>query len=180
MFVQPRAAKKGSKQGVSRSHGISGRTGIDKSQCRYIKELADRINSIESKLQSEDGLGHEDLEKFFAQERQRSSTGPVEEATRKRPYSSISGNEFSTPTTNNRQAPWPSESRGAQSESFANYTNASLAPEASPIKPDATPSKQTVASMDIPMPDDDDVPEVGDNILHEYVPLFMSNCCVTH
>ncbi|KAK0382824.1 hypothetical protein NLU13_9919 [Sarocladium strictum] len=139
----------------------------------YIKELADRINSIESKLQSEDGLGHEDLEKFFAQERQRSSTGPVDDASRKRPFSSISGNEFSTPTSNNRQAPWGSESRGPQPESFTNYTNASLAPQASPIKPDTTPSKQSVANMDIPMPDDEDVPEVGDNILHDYVTLIQ-------
>lgn len=139
----------------------------------YIKELADRINSIESKLQSEDGLGHEDLEKFFAQERQRSSTGPADEANRKRPYSSISGNDLHTPTSNHRQAPWGSESRGPQPDGFANYNNTSLAPQPSPIKQDATPVKPHVANMDIPMPDDEDVPEVGDNILHDYVTLIQ-------
>ena len=56
-------------------------------------------------------------------------------------------------------------------DAFGNYSNTSLAPQPSPIKPDATPVKPPVASMDITMPDDEDVPEVGDNILHEYVVL---------
>ncbi|KAM5346479.1 hypothetical protein ACJ41O_009484 [Fusarium nematophilum] len=134
----------------------------------YIKELADRIHSIENKLESEGGaLSQEDLDRLFVPDRPRQSQ--AEDANRKRPFSSISTNEFTTPS---RQTPWGSEHRIQPSpgaEGYTPYTNSSLAPQPSAIKPDATPSKPPVAAMDITMPDASEVPDIDEGILHSYL-----------
>jgi hypothetical protein len=76
----------------------------------YIKELADRINSIEGKLG-----GGADL---LASDSRRTSTEafsspmPLDDG-RKRPFSSISTETFTTPTAP-RQAAWPTEHRPIQ------------------------------------------------------------------
>ena len=82
---------------------------------RYIKELADRIHHIEGKLGGQsvsEALGLAGLP------RRESSGGfspaiPGDESSRKRPFSSISGDGFSTPS-NNRQTAWGSEPRPIQ------------------------------------------------------------------
>ena len=82
---------------------------------RYIKELADRIHHIEGKLGGQsvsEALGLAGLP------RRESSGGfspaiPGDESSRKRPFSSISGDGFSTPS-NNRQTAWGSEPRPTQ------------------------------------------------------------------
>lgn len=139
----------------------------------YIKELADRIHSIENKLESEGNLSQDDIDKLFATDRSRHSNG-LEDTTRKRPFSSISTGDFTTPNTV-RQAPWGSEPRSIQPASASgdtfgqDYGNSSLAPQPSPIKPDETPSKQPSAPADIPMVDGEDIPAVDEQSFHEYV-----------
>ncbi|OTA88266.1 hypothetical protein M434DRAFT_15087 [Hypoxylon sp. CO27-5] len=74
----------------------------------YIKELADRIHHIEGKLASEGGNVDNlpDIDYF-------GPSGQPEDNSRKRPYSSISGAEFATPTSS-RQGTWSSEPRQIQ------------------------------------------------------------------
>ncbi|OAQ73722.2 C6 finger domain-containing protein [Pochonia chlamydosporia 170] len=140
----------------------------------YIKELADRIHSIENKLESEGNLSQDDIDKLFATDRSRHSNG-LEESTRKRPFSSISAGDFTTPT-NARQAPWGSEPRSIQpapgpGEGFGQEynNNNALAPQPSPIKPEDTPSKQPATSTDVPMVDGEDIPAVDEQIFHEFL-----------
>ncbi|KAI5464779.1 hypothetical protein BGZ63DRAFT_421775 [Mariannaea sp. PMI_226] len=137
----------------------------------YIKELADRIHSIENKLESDGGLNQDDLDRLFAPERPRQNH-IQEDASRKRPFSTMSG-EFNTPGTT-RQTPWGSEHRSLQasagSDSYAApYTAGSLAPQPSAIKADETPSKPPVATMDITMTNDDEFPDIDEEILHSYL-----------
>ncbi|PNY28098.1 transcriptional regulatory protein [Tolypocladium capitatum] len=156
----------------------------------YIKELADRIHSIENKLESEGNLTQDDIDKLFASERPRSHSQVAgEDPSRKRPFSSISAGDFSTPTTA-RQAPWGSEPRpiqpaSASSESFANHgyaSNGTLAPQPSAIKHDGTPSKPPVASMDASVTDIDELPDFDERALQDYLatiqplyPILPSN-----
>lgn len=87
----------------------------------YIKELADRIHHIEGKLEGNnvDRGSMEGLELLTAGTRRVSIDlfsppgQQPEESSRKRPYSSISGGEFATPTSS-RQAAWSSEPRPIQ------------------------------------------------------------------
>ncbi|PHH86622.1 hypothetical protein CDD83_9977 [Cordyceps sp. RAO-2017] len=150
----------------------------------YIKELADRIHSIENKLESEGNLTQDEIDKLFAPDRPRSHGhgAPGEEMNRKRPFSSISTADLGTPPTT-RQAPWGSEPRptqpaSASSETFPHnlYTNNALAPQPSALKPDVTPSKPPVASMDASMADVDELPSIDEGILKDYLatiqPLF--------
>ncbi|KAK7428345.1 Glucose-responsive transcription factor [Neonectria magnoliae] len=151
----------------------------------YIKELADRIHSIEHKLENEGGLSQEEIDHLFVPERSRQNNVNGDDASRKRPFSSISG-EFTTPATT-RQTPWGSEHRSIQpssaaSDGYAPYSTGSLAPHPSAIKADATPSKPPVATMDIPMPDTDAVPDIQEDTLHSYLstvqpvyPILPSN-----
>ncbi|KAK8034667.1 hypothetical protein PG993_009662, partial [Apiospora rasikravindrae] len=94
----------------------------------YIKELADRINHIEGKLNSEGNHGDTTLSELLVSARRESSdifpggAAQSDEATRKRPYSSISGAEFGTPASS-RQPTWSTEPR--------------------PIQPYGTPSERT-------------------------------------
>ncbi|UKZ49963.1 hypothetical protein TrVGV298_004218 [Trichoderma virens] len=114
----------------------------------YIKELADRIHSIENKLESEG---------------------------RKRPFSSISATDFST-SAPPRQAPWGPESRplmptAASADGFTGptYANNSLAPQSSAIKTDSVPPKPPVASMDSQIEEAEEVPEIDEDSLHDYL-----------
>ncbi|KYK55178.1 binuclear Zn cluster-containing/DNA binding domain-containing protein [Drechmeria coniospora] len=131
----------------------------------YIKELADRIHSIENKLESEGNLTQDDIDKLFAPERPRSHSQTGEDGSRKRPFSSISTGEFSTPLTA-RQAPWGSEPRpiqpaSASSDHFASHgfaNNHALAPQPAAIKPDDTPSRPPMAPMDPSLAEADELP----------------------
>ncbi|KID92817.1 C6 finger domain-containing protein [Metarhizium guizhouense ARSEF 977] len=139
----------------------------------YIKELADRIHSIENKLESEGNLSQDDIDKLFATDRSRHSNG-LEDSTRKRPFSSISTGDYTTPTTV-RQAPWGSEARSAQPASgqgeglVQEYSNSSLAPQPTPIKPDETPTKPHAAPADVPMLDGEEVPAVDEQAFLEFL-----------
>lgn len=143
--------------------------------CSYIKELADRIHSIENKLESEGNLTQDEIDTLFASDRPRSHGhgAPGDDMSRKRPFSSISTGDVSTPVSA-RQAPWGSEPRpiqpaSASSESFAQqpYANHSLAPQPSAIKSDDTPSKPPVASMEASMTDVDELPSIDEASLKE-------------
>ncbi|KAF5009540.1 hypothetical protein FDECE_4252 [Fusarium decemcellulare] len=134
----------------------------------YIKELADRIHSIENKLESDGALSQDDIDRLFVPDRPRQSQG--DDSNRKRPFSSISTNDFTTPS---RQTPWGSEQRiqpspGA-SEPYHPYSTSSLAPQPTAIKNDETPSKPPVAAMDITMPDAGEVSDIDEAMLHSYL-----------
>lgn len=134
----------------------------------YIKELADRIHSIENKLESDGGLSQDDIDRLFVTDRPRQSQG--DDSARKRPFSSISTNEFATPS---RQTPWGSEHRiqasPGTSEAYASYDNSSLAPQPAPLKPESTPSKPPVAPMDVSMPDAHEAVDIDEGMLHRLV-----------
>ncbi|OAA70546.1 Fungal transcriptional regulatory protein [Cordyceps fumosorosea ARSEF 2679] len=137
----------------------------------YIKELADRINSIESKLESDGGVSQDEIDKLFSSERHRGTNGTtsVDDASRKRPYSSIS-NEFSTPAPN-RQAPWGSEPRSLPPDSAHSntyYHNSSLAPQPSAVND--TPSKPAHEEVDdLPMEDGEYVPNIDEGVLNDFL-----------
>ncbi|KFA65278.1 hypothetical protein S40285_02675 [Stachybotrys chlorohalonatus IBT 40285] len=146
----------------------------------YIKELADRIVNIEQKLvnDSEAAMGHDELERLFAPERSRgpNNSVPAEDANRKRPFSSISSGDFSTPAAT-RQTPWGSESRLMQPPSasiettFAtgSFGNSSLAPQPAALKVDEVSSKQDMLSTDINMAGNEEIQELDEGLLHEYL-----------
>ncbi|KAG6277341.1 hypothetical protein E4U48_001130 [Claviceps purpurea] len=112
----------------------------------YIKELADRIHSIENKLESDGNLSQDDIERLFTTDRSRPSNG-AEAATRKRPFSSISSRDLPA-TLPVRQTPWGSEPRTNQpalmveDSSDREYGHASLAPSATPINADEASAKE--------------------------------------
>ncbi|KAI1374473.1 hypothetical protein F4677DRAFT_170467 [Hypoxylon crocopeplum] len=122
----------------------------------YIKELADRIHHIEGKLASEGG-NVDPLAEILNGTRRDSadmfgSSGAPEDNSRKRPYSSISGADFATPTTP-RQTTWSSEPRSIQpyqtpSNIFRSpYSANGLAPQ--PLtKPDSGTPSRPGAPMD--------------------------------
>ncbi|KAF4345955.1 n-terminal binuclear zn cluster-containing protein [Fusarium beomiforme] len=134
----------------------------------YIKELADRIHSIENKLESDGGLSQDDIDRLFSTDRPRQSQG--EDSTRKRPFSSISTNEFVTPS---RQMPWGSDHRmqasPGTSEAYSSYNNNSLAPQPAPMRPDSTPSKPPVAAMDVTVPDAHETIDIDESMLQSYL-----------
>ncbi|KAF6812593.1 C6 finger domain-containing protein [Colletotrichum plurivorum] len=134
----------------------------------YIKELADRINSIEGKLEIQ---------------------SPSEDANRKRPFSSISSAELSTPAPT-RQAAWGADHRPLQpmttpSDRYQSspFSVNGLAPQPMPIKNDMQP-RPPVAPMDggvTDIPDIDQPRDVDDavydgylNIIQPYLP-FLPN-----
>jgi hypothetical protein len=135
---------------------------------RYIKELADRIHSIENKLESDGGLSQDDIDRLFVTDRPRQSQG--EDPSRKRPFSSISTNEFATPS---RQTPWGSEHRiqasPGTSDAYTSYDNSSLAPQPTALKPESAPSKPPVAPMDVSMPDAHEGVDIDEGMLHRLV-----------
>jgi hypothetical protein len=166
VFIQPCPAKERAEQRVRDFWPCQSGSAADKPG-RYIKELADRINSIESKLGSEGGINADDLEKILS-----SSRPPTEDATRKRPFSSISTGDASTPAQA-RQSLWGSGERPLQPVPSANddqdatpYNANSLAPEPSALKPDETRSKLP-SEGDLAMFDGEEVPEIDEGALHE-------------
>lgn len=142
---------------------------------RYIKELADRIHSIENKLESEGAgaLSQEDLDRLFSSNTERPRAQSNEDPSRKRPFSSISTGDFTMPAPP-RQTPWGSQPRPIQpsapsTDSYGTpYTASTLAPQPSPIvKLDNTPSKPPMAQMEITMPDVDVTPDIDEVALHK-------------
>ncbi|KAI0009162.1 hypothetical protein F4779DRAFT_384393 [Xylariaceae sp. FL0662B] len=158
----------------------------------YIKELADRIHHIEGKLASEGG-NVDTLTELLSGARRDSAdifppSGPTEENSRKRPYSSISGAEFGTPTSS-RQATWSSEPRPIQpyqtpsGGSRPSYSANGLAPQ--PLsKPDSGTPSRPPAVMDTMSLDlnHNGVPRELDegafngylNVVHPYFPLLAA------
>ncbi|KAH6605893.1 n-terminal binuclear zn cluster-containing dna binding domain-containing [Trichoderma cornu-damae] len=143
----------------------------------YIKELADRIHSIENKLESEGSLTQDEIDRLLTPGSHRAYNGlvPSDEAGRKRPFSGMSAGDFSTPAPP-RQAPWGPEPRPilpapASSDGFAGpgYVNTSLAPQPSAIKADSMPSKPPVASMDSQMVEAEEALEVDEDSQHDYL-----------
>ncbi|KAL2873276.1 Glucose-responsive transcription factor [Colletotrichum sp. CLE4] len=127
----------------------------------YIKELADRINSIEGKLEIQ---------------------SPGEDTSRKRPFSSISSTDLSTPAPQ-RQVAWGSDPRPLQpittpSDRYqpSPFATNGLAPQpmALPIKNDMQP-RPPVASMDGPvadMPDIDQARDVDEEVFNGYLTMI--------
>ena len=136
----------------------------------YIKELADRIHSIENKLDSEGGLSHEDLSTLFGDRSRLSNAG--EDSSKKRPYSSISGGEFESPAAQ-RQSPWASDHRpiqpatAQQDQPTTPYTNAMLAPQ--PVPPKTDGFQKSSGGGDVSMTGFEDVPELDDGVLQDYL-----------
>jgi hypothetical protein len=173
LFVQPHPSETRSQQRVRRFLRPC-EFSCSSPASRYIKELAERINSIESKLESEgSNLTHDEMERLFDSVRSNSQTANADDATRKRPFSSISTGDF-VPTAP-RQTAWGSDRAiqpsNGNPEGFntATYGNGSLAPEPTPIKPDDAPSKPPSAPVDEPMPDTEEVPDIDEGLLHEYL-----------
>ncbi|KAI1118606.1 hypothetical protein F5Y14DRAFT_446968 [Nemania sp. NC0429] len=122
----------------------------------YIKELADRIHHIEGKLASEGNL--DPLTELLGSSRRESSdifspSGDHDDGSRKRPYSSISGAEFSTPnpsrqgTLNSEPRPIQPYQTPANGSKGSSYSANGLAPQPLARSDAGTPSR-TVASLD--------------------------------
>ncbi|KAG5921688.1 hypothetical protein E4U42_005766 [Claviceps africana] len=139
----------------------------------YIKELADRIHSIENKLESDGNISQDDIEKLFVTDRSRHSIG-VEDASRKRPFSSISTRELAANMTI-RQAPWGSEPRSshailAAEDSLGHeYGNASLAPPATPITADEVPPRQAADHPNVGMEDAHEVLDIDEEAYQHFL-----------
>ena len=131
----------------------------------YIKELADRIHSIEHKLEAEGGgsLSQDDLDKLFGSSRSQH----LDDTSRKRPFSSISGDFSSTA----RQTPWgsmePRYLQPAAPGDGQHYPNDSLAPQPAPLKIDNSLMNSQAPDPDVTVPDADDVLDVDEEALHE-------------
>lgn len=140
----------------------------------YIKELADRIHSIENKLESEGSLTQDEIDRLLTPGSHRAYNGlaPPEEPGRKRTFSSISASDFNAAAP--RQAPWGPEPRPilpapASTDTFTGpgYANNSLAPQPAAVKAETAPPKPPVASMDSQVVDTEEVPEIEEDSLHE-------------
>lgn len=136
----------------------------------YIKELADRIHSIEGKLGGQavaDVLAGElatlprrDLAESFA------ASAPADES-RKRPFSHISSDQFSTPSPS-RQPAWPAEPRPAFSQQASYPANGlGLKPILPRESTSSTPSRPP--NMDVDVDVDVEVDVVPD-VVPEMVP----------
>lgn len=122
----------------------------------YIKELADRIHHIEGKLASEGGL--DPLTELLGGGRRESSdifspSGDQDDGSRKRPYSSISGADFSTPhpsrqgTLNSEPRPTQTYQTPTNGPKGPSYSANGLAPQ--PLaRSDADTPSRTAASLD--------------------------------
>ncbi|RYP85737.1 hypothetical protein DL769_000911 [Monosporascus sp. CRB-8-3] len=155
----------------------------------YIKELADRIHSIEGKLASEGG-NVDALSELLSGARRESSDifsppGQPDENGRKRPFSSISTGDFGTPG-GSRQATWNSESRPIQpfQPPRQPYSANGLAPQ--PLaKPDTDNPSRPAAVMDgltLDLDQNATVRELDDgaftgylNVVHQCYPLLAAS-----
>ncbi|KAF4780818.1 hypothetical protein HER10_EVM0002944 [Colletotrichum scovillei] len=150
----------------------------------YIKELADRINSIEGKLEIQsESLPPESMVNWTsAAAMLNSMSGPGEDTSRKRPFSSISSTDISTPVPQ-RQVAWGTEPRPLQpittpSDRYqpSPFATNGLAPQpmALPIKNDMQP-RPPIASMDGPvadMPDIDQARDVDEEVFNGYLTMI--------
>ncbi|ROT43333.1 hypothetical protein SODALDRAFT_355540 [Sodiomyces alkalinus F11] len=136
----------------------------------YIKELADRINSIEGRL----------------------GEGASDDVLRKRAFSSISGNDMPTHSAPPRQASpaWASDGRPITTltpeRNQVHYSLNNLAPQPIALKPDL-PSRPPVANMDgdmsmsgisgVTQPRDvpDDIFQGYLSVIHPYLPILPAN-----
>lgn len=138
----------------------------------YIKELAERINSIESKLESDAGLSQDDIDRLFASpERSRipGNQGPMDDLIRKRPFAHISGGDG--PIPNSRHAAWTTELRtlqGAQGGTEAQdpYYPLSLAPQPNAPRVDDALLRSRPEG-EVAIDDSDDGFELDEGVLHE-------------
>ncbi|KAI6783497.1 uncharacterized protein J7T54_005526 [Emericellopsis cladophorae] len=142
---------------------------------RYIKELADRINSIESKLETDGGLTSEDLSGLFGDRPLRQSNS-AEESGRKRPYSSISGGDMGSPLAS-RNTPWgprqlPSAQNQADMDATESYNSASLAPQPLPIP--SHDHNAAEAAMDLSLADWGDGPAVEEGVFQDYLSTLQT------
>jgi hypothetical protein len=138
----------------------------------YIKELADRINSIEGKL----GGGADLLEGVSRRESTEAFSSPLPiDDGRKRPFSSISNDAFPTPTPV-RQTAWAPDHRSIQPyqpppNRGTPYSVNGLAPQ--PIGPKADPPRlesQVADSMQL----DTVMGELNEITWHMYVLCNLS------
>ncbi|KAK6065200.1 hypothetical protein SCUP515_11346 [Seiridium cupressi] len=147
----------------------------------YIKELADRIHSIEGKLASEGA--NADLSELLNGSRRDSGdlfqTGDT--SNRKRPYSSISGGDFGTPSST---GPFNSEPRPSQTYRPP-YSLNGLAPTPIAAKPDTDTPSRPAAVMDAMGLDLDHIEQVHEldetifaaylTLVHPYFPVLAAN-----
>lgn len=132
----------------------------------YIKELADRINSIEGKLG-----GQSVAEALAGELASRRSLGEnylasaQGEDVRKRPYSHMSGSTFPTPVAN-RQPGWPSDSRPAITQQPSHSANGLALKPILPRENIATTPSRTLAmdGVRVQAPQPPAIPQVGDNV----------------
>lgn len=154
----------------------------------YIKELADRIHSIEGKLASEGG-NVDALSELLTGARRDSSDifSPVQpdESSRKRPYSSISNGDFGTPGSS-RQAAWSSEPRPIQpfQPPRQPYSANDLAPQPLGKPDDGTPSRPPAVmdGLSLDLDQNGTIRELDDgaftgylNVVHQCYPLLAVN-----
>ncbi|KAI0142686.1 hypothetical protein GGR57DRAFT_485736 [Xylariaceae sp. FL1272] len=159
----------------------------------YIKELADRIHSIEGKLANEGG-NLDSLSELLGGGNRRESldifapSTHADEPSRKRPFDSISGPEQHEPTPSH-QAAWVPEPRSAQPHQAppdgdsAPYSANGLAPHPLPKSPDA-PLLAAAAVDATPIEPhysgpirqlDRDAFDVYSNVVHQCFPLLASD-----
>lgn len=138
----------------------------------YIKELADRINSIEGKLG-----GQSVAEALAGELTSRRNTGeahaPVqEEDTRKRTFTQISNTPHQTPGSS-RQPGWASETRAALPRPTYSANGLALKPilprESTNLVPIRMPSTERVLADLQASPTPPSVIGVGDHVFHAYV-----------
>ncbi|TLD28376.1 hypothetical protein PspLS_03317 [Pyricularia sp. CBS 133598] len=165
----------------------------------YIKELADRINSIEGKLGNQ-GLTASDILDFAGGPRRESSehqspSAPLNDNA-KRPFSSISTDPFSTPVPNKPPATnWSSEPRPlqpyppptttaeGQGQKYA-YSANRLVPPLAPAPPPPEPPLMAPGPLPVSAPPTSDgipgaiqqpdklnVREIDDNVFHGYLTI---------
>lgn len=123
---------------------------------RYIKELADRIHSIEGKL-GQGALEGLDLATLRRESAEAFSSPLQLDENRKRPYSGISGDNFSTPVQN-KHAGWASEQRQSlQTQSLQTPTDRNRSPYSvnglapQPLKGDMPATSNPAGTMDLPL-----------------------------
>lgn len=152
---------------------------------RYIKELADRINSIEGKLASEGG-SVDSLHELLGGSRRESAdvcspSTSVDDASRKRPFSSMSGGDWESPLTS-RQSAWSLEGRSTQPEQDLKlYSADGLAPQ--PLtKAEPSPPSPMMDALSLDLHETvhdreltEDAFNVYLNVVHPWYP-FLASC----
>lgn len=146
----------------------------------YIKELADRINSIEGKLG-----GQSVAEALAGELTSRRNTGqeyaaPVqEEDTRKRGFSQMANNAYQPPASS-RQPGWATETRAAFPRPTYSANGLALKPilprENITLVPIRMPSAEGVLADLQASPTLPSATGVGDHVFHAYVAVALVGC----